>query len=247
MGWGTGNLGGGSGGLNFKVVGNPQPANAKENTIWVNTDTPVAGYYFSATQPENMAEGEVWILTGTESDVAFNALKKNGIHVYPISSKQYVGGALVDKTVKSYQNGEWVDWWDGSTLYDNGDEVAAITGGWECVGGTLTRNATNLHLSNQGTLVSNYGLVFTRNKIDLTSFSTLNAIASRQTDYNADTSHIIITTEKANNPVASVSVAGANQNVTIPLSSLNGEYYIGLRVSGSSRVCFISLNKCWLT
>ena len=41
--------------LNFDVVCNPQPSNPAENTIWVDTDR-INNYYFSATQPENMAE-----------------------------------------------------------------------------------------------------------------------------------------------------------------------------------------------
>ena len=55
-------------------------------------------------------EGTLWIQSGASSPVAFNALKKNGITVYPISAKQYVSGAWVDKTAKSYQGGAWVDW-----------------------------------------------------------------------------------------------------------------------------------------
>ena len=120
MGWGTGNLGGGSGGgLNFKVVGNPQPANPKENTIWLNTDVDITGKYFQAEQPEEMVGGEVWISTGTASRVAFNALKKSTIMVYPLSAKQYVSGAWVDVTAMSYQGGEWVDWI--LLLYDSGN------------------------------------------------------------------------------------------------------------------------------
>ena len=89
---------GGSNPLNFKVICNPQPQTAKENTIWVDTDR-IHNYYFSATQPENMAEHDVWFPTDTASSVAFNALKKNGIQVYPLYAKQYVSGAWVDKTL----------------------------------------------------------------------------------------------------------------------------------------------------
>lgn len=98
---------GGSNPLNFRVVGNPQHTIAKENTIWVDTDK-INKYYFSATQPENMVDYDVWFPTGTSSTIEFNALKKNGIQVYPISAKQYVNGALVNLKSKIYQNGEWV-------------------------------------------------------------------------------------------------------------------------------------------
>lgn len=101
--------GGGGGGLNFKVICNPQPATAKENTIWVDTDK-INNYYFSAEQPENMVDYDVWFPTSESSTVAFNALKKNGIQVYPISAKQYVGGAWVDVTAKSWDGNAWAEW-----------------------------------------------------------------------------------------------------------------------------------------
>lgn len=97
---------GGSNPLNFKVICNPQPQTAKENTIWVDTDK-IHNHYFSATQPENMAEYDLWFRTDTSSSVTFNALKKNGIQVYPLLVKQYVGGALVDKNAQIYQGGAW--------------------------------------------------------------------------------------------------------------------------------------------
>ena len=64
--------GGGSGGLNFTVVGGTTaPSNTKENMIWVNTSTKITSYIFSATQPTGSA-GMVWIPTGTSSTVEFN-------------------------------------------------------------------------------------------------------------------------------------------------------------------------------
>lgn len=102
--------GGGSGGLNFQVIGGTTaPSNPKENMIWVNTSTKITSYIFSATKPTGSA-GMVWISTGTSSTVEFNALKKNGIQVYPISAKQYINGVWVNKTAMSYQGCKWVNW-----------------------------------------------------------------------------------------------------------------------------------------
>lgn len=103
--------GGGRGAaLNFKVVpGLTQPGTAVENTIWVKTEK-IGAWYFSATQPEGLQEWDVWFQTGTESATEFNALKKNALQVYPLSTKQMVGGVLADIDAMSYQNGEWVDW-----------------------------------------------------------------------------------------------------------------------------------------
>ena len=72
--------------LNFKVVGNPQPASPKENTIWINTDAEITSWVFSATQPTG-ADGMVWISTGTSSSVEFNVLKKNGIKIIKLLEK----------------------------------------------------------------------------------------------------------------------------------------------------------------
>lgn len=135
MGWGTGNIGGGSGGLNFKVVGGTsEPSSPKESTIWVNTDTKITSWIFSATEPETSAEGMVWISVGTSSAVAFTATKKNPIMVYPISAKQYIDGAFADKEAMTYQNGKWVDWIPEGALFWHGDEFVSLTGGWQVVG-----------------------------------------------------------------------------------------------------------------
>lgn len=100
---------GGSGGVNFKVVGGTtEPASPKENTIWVNTDMDITSWAFSATEPESPVAGMVWISTSTSSTVEFNALKKNAIQVYPISAKQYVGGEWVRKNASFFQSGKWV-------------------------------------------------------------------------------------------------------------------------------------------
>ena len=120
----------------------------------------------------------VWIFTDTSILVEFNALKKNGIQVYPISAKQYVSGAWVDVTAKSYQNGKLVDWWNGS-LYYAGNEYEFITGGWEA------RNCNSSYNASDGTLtktseymrpnvVNNASTCATTiNQIDLTKYKKL--------------------------------------------------------------------------
>jgi len=93
------NTTGGGGGLNFKIVGGTtRPIGSiKENTIWVNTDTDISEWEISATQPANATEGMVWLSTGTTSEAAFNALKKNTLIVYPAKAQQYVSGAWKNK------------------------------------------------------------------------------------------------------------------------------------------------------
>lgn len=102
---------GGGASLNYKVVGGTtQPTSASENTIWVNTSTEISSHIFSTTEPTNPVEGMVWFKTGATSVAPFNALKKNGITVYPLGCKQYVNGAWESKTAKTYYGNKWVDW-----------------------------------------------------------------------------------------------------------------------------------------
>lgn len=148
--------GGGGAGLNFKIVRNPKPSNPAENTIWVDTDVDITGWEFSTTEPENPEEGMVWITTGTASTVEFNALKKNGVMVYPLAAKQYIDGTWLDKTAKSYQNGEWVDWM--MYLYNKGVEyVDPSTGkGW-AFSGKYTQNEDSIRVgATSGTAFSGY-------------------------------------------------------------------------------------------
>ena len=98
----------GGAGLNFKVVGGTtQPTNPTENTIWVNTDTTITSYKLSPTTPTNPTDGMAWIDTAASGIVAFNALKKNGIQVYPTACNQYINGAWWAKDSAVYQHGEW--------------------------------------------------------------------------------------------------------------------------------------------
>lgn len=118
--------------LNYKVVGNPQPASPRKNTIWIDTDVEITRHYLQAEQPENMADGEVWILTGKSSTVSFQAVKKNPIMIYPISAKQMVNGVLTDRVAKSWNGSAWVEWIkEGSILIDNGSAKKPIFICWE--------------------------------------------------------------------------------------------------------------------
>lgn len=63
--------------------------------------------------------GTVWVSTGTDSPVEFNALKKNAIQLCPIAACQYDGSQWVSKDALIYQAGEWKSWWDG-LLYSYG-------------------------------------------------------------------------------------------------------------------------------
>ena len=186
---------GGTDALNFKVVGGPgQPGNPKENTIWVNTETDISGWVLSPEEPVGPSGGLVWIYTGSSGVVNFNAIKKNGIQVYPIYAKQYISGAWVTKHLEVYQKGEWHK--ATITFFKNG----TIMGGYVTVGyvniGTDTANVTvkdmvssyvihgpiSLHGYSQITMTYNYVSGNSSDQLYPTVFVARNKTISHGTD-----------------------------------------------------------------
>lgn len=221
--------------LNFKVVGGTtEPASPKENTIWVNTSTAITSWIFSASEPENPTEGMAWFTTGASSPTAFNALKKNGIQVYPLSVKQYVSGAWVDLEGKSYQNGEWVDWC--TYLFMGGNQYTQLTGGWK-----IDRNG-GINVTIGQTIdfeiimaSARDAAVFTNNKVDLTNFKTLEFVVNVTSVGNV---HVGITTNNSGSVptfTAKKTITTTGQHIaTVDLKSIYGEYYVGIHCDAAS-------------
>ena len=186
----------------------------------------------TATEPDGIAdEGIVWIKTGTSSAAEFNALKKNGITVYPLSAKQYVDGAWVTKIAKSYLSGEWKDW--GTFLFANGDQFTELTGGWginsssglTCtVGDTLSFNVTGS--------TARAGSVYTKNKIDVSNFRTLEVdvdISSLTNKFYIGLSSTagIKNTQALSGYVAqATSTTTGPQTISLNVESFNSSYYV---------------------
>lgn len=235
--------GGGSGGLNFQVIsGTTAPSNPKENMIWVNTSTKITSYIFSATQPTGSA-GMVWILVGTPSPVEFNALKKNGIQVYPISAKQYIGGAWVDKTAKSYQGGKWVDWViyliNGSELNTEYAGTWNQTTGGQGVGGSAEMTSEGL-LIKANTATKYSGSAFRYGPDEKINFSGVNSIEFVVRIKSGSGKLSAVVTDEFATGYDSASVASVDQTVTgtdrivvMDVSGVSGNHY--LRVGTNSK------------
>lgn len=234
--------------LNFEVVGGTtEPVNPTENTLWVNTPHDISGYYFQSTQPENMAEGEVWFATGTISNVEFNALKKNGIQVYPISAKQHIGGACVDVTAKSYQGWEWVDW--SITLYPPGSNWNTATSG----NGYATINGDGITLQEEWISYSQYQQVTTNSKWDVTGFNKLRA---RMKTSSTGCTKVVALSSLASSNVRDGSFVAKVQNATqtpetifeCDISGLSGEYYVavGQYIGSGSSNNYTVFDKVWM-
>lgn len=231
---------GGGNPLNFKVIdGTTEPANPKKNWIWVNTDKKITGHYFSATQPENMAEGEVWFSVGASSPVAFNALKKNDIQVYPLSAKQFVSGALVDKTAKTYDGEKWVDW--VRFLYNNGDECTDITGGWETISKPFAYEADNAEIHK------------TKEAVDLTGFNTLRFEGViHNDDVSGYPTWVTLNVWSsfdgyARDNIVAEFAGETNDFVEIDISALSGKFFVGYMIySETSSGKYVEMDRLYL-
>ena len=248
--------GAGGGGLNFKVVGSLQPpAPPKENTIWIETDTPITGYEFAPTEPANMTEGMVWISTGLSSVVAFSATKKNPVMVYPISAKQYVNGALVYKTAKIYHAGEWVEWWNGE-LFDIYSQYEEKTGGWGIDGYSFYAGEIEAGvIDEQGMYLApttsvTAAILGTGKPISFAGYTNIHIEGEVYGSDGNMSIHFAVCTQKtlSQNIVAEqhfgTKVGAASYD--IPIDALNDEYYI-ICSTGTSTTCKGRITKIKLS
>ena len=251
--------------LNFRITGGTfPPENPRENTIWVNTSSSITGWVFSATEPESPAEGFVWFSMVEISAVSFNALKKNGIRVCPVTAKQYLGGAWTEKSPQIYQGGQWVSW--RLSLCDNGKLNSAVTGNWQTAaivegsssfGGhpSVTENSDNITI-NMTSGGNTSGIAYFSEKIDLTPYSKLVfkgkmyaewtwasvRIWSNLGSYWADNqAAAYITGSHTGTP--SLALDGA---AVIDVSVLSGEYYIGFALAGKAGSTYITVKELYL-
>lgn len=213
---------GGGAGLNFKVVGGTsQPTNPRENTIWVNTSTTITDWVFSATQPEAVT-GRVWFLVSTSSVSEFNALKKNGIQIYPIYAKQYVSGSWKNVTAKSYQNGAWREW--SKTILPASDILSRLLTGGQPVTPQYASNVLTLSLTNT---------TWVYIEEDVSAFNTLEIVGNRSA---ASTTLDVGILNSSNNLASGKNLDGSSQNftVTCDISSLTGKQRIGVKANLNS-------------
>ena len=231
---------------NFEIVGNPQPAQPRENTIWVDTDEKISDWIFSAAQPEGQ-EGLLWIRTDVFSSAPFNALKKNTLTVYPLSARQYNSGTWEKVTAKSWQNGAWVEWIPENALYYHGDECAPVSGGCQARGWKNESNYEEVipiiinrddHMEisvPSGNVVS--GAVEIKTDQDFTNISGITIDFEAEIhDYFPLLMVIDRNTAYMDTPVRSVNIVGDSVNtgtftrrtVTLPTTGLTGLYDVAI-------------------
>ena len=214
---------------------------------------------FLATVDDSQLEGMVWISTGTSGPIQFDALKKNGIQVCPISAKQYVNGAWVDVPAMSYQNGTWVEW--VTVLYNSGNQCASITGGYGTLapsGGFWTYSDVKFdtdRITFNGATSGNYvSYAVTKNKIDLTEYKkiTLKVVGFAATGayacgrLGATATNTSWESLHDNATALATFEGGTTGDVVLDVSSLTGEYYVAFGLDSQSSGGKLEVTGVWM-
>lgn len=232
------NVTGGGANLNFKVVGGTtKPTNPKENTLWVNTDTAIERWEFSATQPSGI-QGLVWFKTANFGNCSFNVLKKNNVTINPVSCQQYIGSAWVNKEFELYTT-----YWLNAAeylYYYNQQSIEWQTRAW-AQDSNYTAKAPSVSYGEDG--VADISLSCNEQKMingvfeiasdfGLTNYKTLQLTFS-VTGNAAAAGHLIVTNR--NNQYCYTGAAATyyfavcdEQTISLDVSTLDGIYDIGL-------------------
>ena len=241
------NARGGGGGLNLKVVGGTtQPANKRENTIWVNTTTTITGYALSPTQPETGTEGLVWLKTA-DTGVEINVGRKNAVLLHLADGKLYTGGAWANIEGWVYAGASWTQFaWARLYLFKDGVDNTELTGGW-------TNNGWKYNSSPVGTVSIADGQINfnpvsdgyrgggTGNAINLNGFKSLSAVMTYSN--TSSFAYFGISKSKNSSPkywVAGIQKSGAENDFTVSIDLNNpGSCYIGFGRVESVREVYI--------
>lgn len=186
------------------------------------------------------ATGQLWFDIGTLSNAPFNAVKKNGIKVYPISVRQYVNGAWVKKTAKTYQNGAWVDWYNGE-LFFNGEQYTDITGGWvgyNGIGEIVTIKEDSIVFNLTGT-TDRDATAYTVNRIDLVNYTKIIAIIDIASGSTAEEKFTlaVMNSNTNNDPTSYV----AQTTISGKTGGVAGKHEVTLDVSDVDTSCYVAL------
>jgi len=216
--------------LNFSVVGGTtEPSSPMENMIWVNTDAEITGWVFQTTVPENPTEGLMWFNTNISAVTPFNALKQNGIYLYPTNSTQYVNGAWVGKIAKTYQNNIWIPW--RFYLYNYGPQNINFSQfGTVCPFVIGDTNITWTYPS----YVDGETNLFTTDTIDITRYSTANVICAITGGHNNTSIRSINLWVGPDRTSKTAQVSASSGKGTLDISNLTGNYRLGLHAQYSA-------------
>ena len=181
------------------------------------------------------ATGQVWFGTDTSSSLAFNALKKDNLTVYPNLTKQYVNGAWGNKTVKIYQNGALEDLIPIGTIFDTnyGGIVDPISVAYQQANASVTIASQGITYVYSSTGNAQSGVISDK-LYDITDFNTLvveatiSGIGGSKYEGRMGVAKSKWVVDKFTFAAQTYFTANNTRTVyELDVSSLGGEYYVG--------------------
>lgn len=103
--------------LNFRIGIEPKtptgsyflPDTAKENTILIQTETPISSWSFSYSEPSQPSQGQVWFQYENNLSSTFSIFKDQKVNIRTSFCEQYNGRWWEIKTFYIYQDGQWYE------------------------------------------------------------------------------------------------------------------------------------------
>lgn len=231
---------GGAAGLQI-VTGLTEPQNPRENMVWVKSDKAGRKYVFAEAEPGSPAEGLIWFTVKTAVGVITKA-------------QVYVAGAWVAADTYMYLGGTWVQLavaWDG-TLFDNGNQYEAVTGGWTLSKFSLKEGAFDTGLTSQTS--GNDVLACSVNKIAVGEYKTLRIRCYSNFSNSGGRGSATFGLSNNNGTSADwgayISIDTKSSTLTeysVDISSATGSYYIKFYANIAYQQGWLKIAKMWLT
>lgn len=248
----------------------------KEGRIWVKSSVAMTRFLFHDNPWSSATVGTVMVSGGlggadpssTTSTILVFKTKVTGIENFmkmkPSSCKQVQGSTGNWVNVDAYvcHSDTWVQFsstWSGE-LFENGNLYEDYTGGWPAKLGALSETSPYLKYSagSQNIVVSSGKM------IDLTNYSQLHVIGRGRGDYTSSGSVLARVPDfGVAKTIGSTSVTYAakvsmtsgyigdlstlTEEKVLDISSLSGEYYVAMTITGSHTGATLGVKKIWLT
>lgn len=240
--------GGGRSELNFRVVGSPeQPSSPRVNDIWVSTSDEITTWVFDVSEPVAPVDGMVWIQVNLKSSSPLNALKRNGIQLYPVGVKQYDGSNWTDVTGKLWNGAEWAKIGFPYYYIVNAGGTADYAGGWASAGGAYSAQNSDGSIYLATTSSASGSITMKSGISNFAEYSTMKIVQS--TSVNGHSFQLI---NSSGTSISSVSTYTSVSPISVDLASLGlskTELYrfriSGGTVGGTSGASTV-VTKVWL-
>ena len=196
-----------------------------------------------------MAHGDVWFPVGTSSPVEFNALKKNGIQVYPLSAKQMVSGTLNDVTAKCYQSEKWNELIEKLYLFKSGEGALVSLKKFNESNAAITVGTDSIEIIHNGSNINYVTRLCTEEMYDLSLYSKLCMKYTASQVLSENNARLGVTKTAITSAGGSVTfvaqtivpATSSEKTISVDLSSIKEEMYCGFSLAGKYTITDIWL------